>query len=559
MSVLRNPLHPFPRFPHPAGQAFTPLDVKAEAVSVETVEDLFAEKPKLRTLVAGFGVLLGDAERGRLAIKKALNNVFEGRLRTLALRADSPENHGIGHVSLPAGSHPVDLWIAAKLEIAVAASNPTDRYWHLAELFSLAIAVVVRAALIGFQFGRFSVTPRRCRLLVLNAWPEARWLTIFGAFRDHADFKDGDLVAEVNLTGSRDFEIIPTVNPAELPVLLSSWFREAVWGSALMAFRAVVVGTIGSKDARVVEAAIQTLRVTNHLLDARRLTRAVSYDVCVDNVEYGTRHILVAALGHGYMARWPHSAAMDNSGVMMSYLGYDLYLDGGEHQYQSHRHTWLHSARCVAVGMLQNDQHFIGTANVREDLRQAIEARVNRGQRMVILFGPSDLAPLWPPFRELALTAIKYISRRDDCFLVVKPKFNNVLYTHVPELDACENVVSICYDPSGEEICPTGYLIKKSDLTLVLAGSPIFESLTQGRACFAAYPAIQETPLRKMLVSCGVLYENPQDLGKAMKRYLDDPHSFQIPFDWFRENLDPFADDRALERTVNALVQHAND
>ena len=160
-------------------------------------------------------------------------------------------------------------------------------WWHFAELISVSCGVVVRAIAIAIRFGKWRFDPIRCRFLALNATIEKRWMAIFEALKKHAGYRDGDFMAEVGIASGQKFSKIPAVDPDQLPVAVSSWLRDAVLGSLQLAIRVLFVGLRNANNSIVIETAIQTVRIANRALDARRLTSAIHFEYC----EIGRAHV----------------------------------------------------------------------------------------------------------------------------------------------------------------------------------------------------------------------------------------------------------------------------
>ena len=557
--VLRNPLRPFGSFPYPSSQWFSPLDFKAEASGVRLVEQAFIECPALSRLARALSRLIDSSELGQLALKKALLSAFEGRLRALALRADPPESHGFGAIPLPASGHPLDSWLASGLGLSVRPAGLVDMMWHRIELLTLAIAVIVRAAWIGLRFGRLRVTPRVCRLLALNAWPESFWIAVAETLSEHAGYKPGDLLTEVNPLAKDTFATIPSFRPDALPVAIGPWLARAVLGSIKLAAAALFTGLRSANDPRVVEGAIQTLRLANQTLDARRLTGAVHFEICVDNMEYDPRHILIGALAPtARMVRLPRTE-MDTPGVGLSYLGYDLFPSSGTYQFDSFGHTWKKGARAMAVGPIQNDRRLRSPVHVASEYSAAIEAELSRGRQMIVLFGPSNIAGIWPLFLRQLDAVLDAVSHRDDWFIVVKPKGTDYFCAEVkkiPDLDRklrSQRVICLRYPIPGQEVCSIGYLMGKMTLGVSLGGSVMTEALCHNRVFMVFYPVSGETPLRRKLRDLGLLHITEGAFRAALDAFMADRHEKKLPFDWFRERFDPFGDDRALDRFAAAL------
>lgn len=591
--ILRNPLRPFPKFPGAPGQWYSPLDFRADAAGVPLVERAFADCAALRSLAGALGQLVGDDERGQLAMKKMLHAAFEDRLRALAVAADPPESYGLGPLDLPPTRHPLDTSLAGELGITVSRASWNDRLWHRVELTALAAAVVGRAVWIWIRFGKFRVNPRVCRLLALNAWPESRWVAIADALARNAYFAANEMLAEVNATTHqgltipqtvssssaqaaptstlvnriwrnwkstrvtlRRFENIPTIFPPELPVSVWSWLRDAIVGSARLAVRALVVGFGGGGDARVVEGAIQALRVANRALDARRLTSAVRFDTCVDNMEYDPRHILIGALAPtAKIVRLPHSE-MDTPGVGLSYLGYDLFLSGGTYQADTFGHTWRNGTQASAVGILQNHNEPV---HVSLDYQATIAAELNKGRKLAVVFGPSGVESVWPPFLELLDIILDIFEGRKDWLVVVKPKGSDKLYEEADRNPALArklrdgHVMCMRYPHPGREVYPAVRLIEQMELGICSGGTVLLEALCRNRMVMAYFPVVGETPLNRHLIDLGILHTTRESFCATMQTFVDGPRTQAIPFVWFRERFDPFGDDRTFDRIAEIL------
>ena len=74
------------------GTRFSRLDACAEAVGAPVIDRAFEDVRPLRSLAGALARIIDDEERAVLALKKSLHWMVEARLRTLALRADPPED-----------------------------------------------------------------------------------------------------------------------------------------------------------------------------------------------------------------------------------------------------------------------------------------------------------------------------------------------------------------------------------------------------------------------------------------------------------------------------------
>jgi len=231
-----------------------------------------------------------------------------------------------------------------------------------------------------------------------------------------------------------------------------------------------------------------------------------------------------------------------------------LYLSGGTYQHSAYGHTWLKSSRAVAVGMLQMDKRIRSNDIIRPDIHAKIESRLNAGKRMAVLFGPSDLEPIWARFVEFAIELFETLSGREEWFVVVKPKSSNTAYQHLPDLDKYPNVICVRYDSPGAEVCSSGYLISKSDLILTTPGSVTIEALTQQRLCFSFFPVLQFTTLWNTLQDGGLAFQTKEEMGGGISEYMRSGNTSAAPlFQWISNEFDPFRDDQALRRVVAAL------
>ena len=62
----------------------------------------------------------------------------------------------------------------------------------------------------------------------------------------------------------------------------------------------------------------------------------------------------------------------------------------------------------------------------------------------------------------------------------------------------------------------------------------------------AVEDVFRDNPAMDRIVRATTLFlDDPEGLTRALERWVANPGDFAIPFDWFRENFDPFADDRA--------------
>jgi hypothetical protein len=167
-----------------------------------------------------------------------------------------------------------------------------------------------------------------------------------------------------------------------------------------------------------------------------------------------------------------------------------------------------------------------------------------------------------------ALTALRALRRaldgRQDWLAVIKPKVrrDQVFYEMVerdPEMSGWlddPRVVAMWHRGCFGEGCTARWLIDRMAFGVSLVGSVQVEGLTRGVPVFAYWPVWDETPYKRKAAECGLLHTDAEALKGALRRYIEAPGSFAIPYDWFRERFDPFSDDQALTRVAEVLVRY---
>jgi len=559
--AMRSPLRPFSRHSYPPGQWFSPLDAKAEAAGVPVVEKAFAETPALFDLSLALGRLLNyDFERSQLALKKSLHSIFESRLRTVALKADPPENHGLSPISIPADKHPLDSWLAKGIGLTVFDVGRSERLWHLIELFSLCISLVARATWIGLKFGRTNIIPRICRLFVANDSDEIRWTAINDSLVKMAGFKHGDLLMGSLSSMSPRYETLSSVRIDDCSIPIWPWLKSAIWGSVRLVVAVVTITLKNRNSVIAVEGAIQTTRLSNQVLNLRRLTAGVQIESYIDNIEYDPRHILIKALAPNIKTfRLPHSE-MDMPGVGLSYLNYDTFISSGGYQTEAYGNTWYKGTRSVSVGPLNNDWRICQSSSVHPEYREVIESAANSGQRIIVAFGPSSSGiNSWHPFLRLLDIALEAVTAHEGWLLVVKPKRKNDLYVEADKTPGMTSrlmdrrVLCLRYRNPGQEVCSAGYLIDKMTLGLTPMGSVVTESLCKNRMSMVFSPVRGETPLQQKLVDSGLFHLTETSFRNALNAFMTNPVNKPEFFKWFRDRFDPFGDDQAINRLVCTL------
>ena len=158
---------------------------------------------------------------------------------------------------------------------------------------------------------------------------------------------------------------------------------------------------------------------------------------------------------------------------------------------------------------------------------------------------------------------LEAVRRHGDWFVVVKPKLTNAAYAHVAgnermgDWKARRDVIALSYDVPGAEICPSGYLIRHMQFAVGMTGTAVFESLIQDKPYFVYYPVVYDTPRVRRLHEAGLWQTTPASLDTALRRFIGDPNSLSVPYDWFRHASDPYGDDCAIDRIVETLYPDA--
>jgi hypothetical protein len=156
------------------------------------------------------------------------------------------------------------------------------------------------------------------------------------------------------------------------------------------------------------------------------------------------------------------------------------------------------------------------------------------------------------------------IGEREDWMVLLKPKgpkgSHHVLYDWMKEdtglrdwIDE-ERIVAVRYSAPDVEVCPAGWLLGRMTLGVCLGGSIQAEALVRGVPVFCFRPVSQDTTYVRKLAECGLLHENADGFEAALRRYIEAPQAFEIPYEWFRQRFDPYSDDRALERVAEVLL-----
>ena len=562
--VVQRLLNPFPPFPLIAGQYSSPLEARACAAGHAHVERAFAE-PRVRGIVTAFVRFLGDAEAER-ALKKAYHMAYEQRVRTLAFRLEPAARHGFDPIPPPEGDHPLDRVARAELEglDARAAALPVSdrgRFAQLAAALAWGFSLVAAASYIALRHGRSRVPPHRVDVLVPESVRDGNLAALVEAAKD-AGF-DGRM-AVLCMHGRVRSAVLPSLEVASLPVPRAQWRRDVVVPAARLAGRVMVAAWRNRGDALALEIATRCLNLACRSLAVRRVGYAIGFRMWLDDAEHDPIHTLKAIIARKTGAcavRFPRTE-QDSPGVMMDFMGYDIYPSAGPYQQRTYGATWNPRCRMIPLGLMQHDRRIKRGLRVAPDIERAILERLTR-KKMAVFFGPSDVSGLDRPMRELFDATVAALAGRDDWFLVLKPKLTDRFFEQIaadPRYAGWKSrvdLVELRYPQPGVEICPSSWLIERMALGAGWQGTICTETVTQKKPFFHWYPFVEETPYKRILAEMGFLHTSFDGYRRAVRDYVENPDPSRYDFRWFGDSFDPLGDDDALGRLSGILCGDA--
>lgn len=563
----RRLLHPYSVFGFLPAHVFSPLDALAERIGIERTEAFFAANPQMRCLAAAIGRYLGDSAQAERLLKKDFHVEYERRLRTVALTLDPPEDHRNDSLVLPVLGHPLDQ--AARDDLAAATRQtlpplPDRRPAPALGWISLAawsIALPSMALFLLLRFGRRRVHPWETLCASPSYGSEGHWQPLAEACAERGvSFADTMLfvIEDPSCFCPKTWQFIEAKT---LPVPIGYWLREAFLPLFPLIFTVWRAGLGAPRNAPLLELGRRTLCLAGTSLNIRRLACNIRGRFFLDTAEESSTHILKSILlGRSgiRLVRWPR-AQVESPGHYYSYVSHDIFLSGGRYHAREYAQSWRPDCVNVPIGQVRNDRIWNRGERVRDDYRQDIEARLARGQRMAVLFTGNEGLGFDRPSVDLATTVWRGLRERNDWFLVIKPKFNSAFYRLIERvpglrdmLDA-PNVLCLRYERKGEEVCPSGWLIPRMSLGFSVPGSIQLEALALGKSLMVYFPVLQRTRFKDFMRKHGLLFDDCDALTEKLKKTLDRPEDLSCPIEWIKNEFDPFADDRALDRAAEIL------
>jgi len=545
--------------PVPSGVYGDPLSGALSPLGLDEVDHVFAHDAAAMRLTSVLGQFFGD-ERAEFALRKAAHIAFDVRLRAVVALA----RQGGG------GEHLLDDLAMARLRqlepslsLGAARAGLVRNAW--AGLTSRTVLMIGEALATLARRGRWSLPEPLPHLAVMGVALARQFLAPLRQAMAAAGLdKNGDVlvVADGTPGWQPPKDCPPLLDLKRLPVPIGRWLSQVVGPMIRLASRTLAVAARAPRDPWTLQLCIETLRLARDSQAYIRLTYSHRPHAYLDAEEATATHIIrgmVLGRHGGGVVRWPHSM-VDDSGPLSSYLAYDLHLDSGPYQYAEYGRTWWPGTRRVSVGMVRHSREMAADKEVEPRWREPIEAHRRGGGRIAAGFLPSRIAGFEHLLSEPVATLARLFLDRKDWLLVVKPKgYKSYLWCRdlfetdeaVAQLRAEGRFLLIGYDGEGAEPCGSGYLIDRMDLGYGL-GSVQIESAVRGKPTFGYFPAWADTTLHRKLAEAGLRTRDRASFEAAVAAWLDHKDA-AIDYQWFRDHLDPFGDDRCLTRCAAIL------
>lgn len=567
-------LHVSPELKIAPADIYSRLDGNVQQLGLDTTERFFTESSAAQKLVSAMCRFLDDPD-AELSLKKGYHVRQEHRARIIALRVDPP----FGPVPVPSGGHPIDRRTADAIIAAGLHPGPIVTRATLLSRLLLATSPIVWGIVFMSKALAVSIFASGRPKPVHSALACQNFLRpyIFGIFANYLR-KSGVLnESEPPFTIINDQpgsnlvngEIATTLNIGELRVPARAWLSNLVWPGIRLFSAVLWVAARYGMDARVLILAAIAMRQAYQSIAIWRIGYNCRFRYFLDIVEYNELHILKAIVFRkfgGSVARWPTSS-IDSPGSITSYLGYDIFFSPGSYQQERYGRTWSPSCRSLPVGFLHKDSRFGSGTDVADEYADIIDRQLEKGKKLIALFGSSDASTecFGPPMAEMLAAVRERLNGRKDYFVVIKPKGRKGEYLH--EILQNDNrisgwlegpdVLSVHYDETDKEVCGVGWLIDRMTIGIGNAGTVMTEAMVHGRPYIAYYPVFAPTPLTERMKRDGFMHDDIRSFKAALSRAIESPEAVKVPEDWLRQQFDPFDDENALERVVDALFNRS--
>ena len=554
---------PSPELHVPIGVPLSRLDLLAQARSVAAAEAAFARAGGAIGITRALGRFLGDAVAAELTLKKALVVTLEERMRLLALRADPPERYGFDPLRDRYPAHALDLLAAAALGEGTARTAPAGARTVLLLHVLLRMGDLLGRAVAPLMRARAHNAPATAAFAFL-ANIRDNSIPVFAAAAHQRMAADVWLIADRGaVLDQRTDTDLPRIAADRAPVYAVAWLRDTFGPALQLSLSVLTAAARRTRDPVTLQLAADALRYARDALAQRRLLAAFRPGVVFDVEEHSARHIVRASELRRVgcrLVRWPQSQ-LDEPGASLAYIGYDMFLASGPYVAKTYGGTWHPACRPIAVGTMRNDRAFWREDRIAPEVKAAVAAARARGDQVLAFFGISPGAANHERLLRMTEAVLAAVQSHPGWFLVIKPKGAEDYAllrqafgpgSSLAALEAAGRAFVAPYVQQGLDPCPAGWLIGQMDMAAAV-GSVQIEALVRGKPAIGYRSIFHETVMTRALVRAGMLHAELDGFAAALGRALDDPARLDVPFAWFREMLDPFADADAFDRIMRAV------
>ena len=556
-------------FAHP----YCPLEIVAESCGRQVMEELIAKSAGIQRISAAISRLIDDDEGAR-ALAKGLHRAIEDRMRSMAVVVDSPTKYGYGESNPDPGPYPLDRYCATALGRAAGNENVASRLqlagWRLdlsfadglrfrIKLLLAAIFVAGRAVVLLMRRGTRRVTPHRTVSLLENFTNSDTFEALADA-ASAAGYRDpNQFTMIVGLDNELPKKGYRFLYPRDLRVPVSDWCRQVILPTWRLAFSMIHFAFVGRVEDRF--AAFEALRIASTALSIWPKAMNVRCRTVVDHIDYLPISVLKGTIFRKYGAkllRWP-GTEIDTYGSLLSNSAHDHFISSGHYLSDAFSDNWRRPQGARTIGLVQADRRLADSALVDPALKRRIDA-LQKDRKMLVYFG-SGVETNMAPFISLVFRSVMEIfSRNPEWFMVIKSKRRTTfmdLIRSMPEFSdwqGDERIVMIDYEmDTSKEICPSGWLTEIMDLGTGYFGSTLAECAGRSRPYCTHLPVVYDTPMMRRLVENDVVVTDLERFKSRFEAALNGTVP-SIPAEWGKWAVDPYQDDRALERLSAILI-----